>query len=132
MTFSFKSIASWTLLLLLILQFIPLNRINVPADSTITAPDPIKKVLKRSCYDCHSNETRWTGFAYIAPASWWISGIVASGRKALNFSTASNKNRAKIRKVISGKQAHYQLYYLWKPDAQLTLTETNLLMKWLN
>lgn len=131
MTFLFKSIASWTLLLLILIQFIPLNRINLAPDSTFPAPDTIKNALKRSCYDCHSNETRWNGIAYIAPVSWWISGIVASGRTALNFSTSNDKNKAKIRKVLTEISVHYPLYYLWQPDAQLSLIETNLLMKWL-
>jgi hypothetical protein len=132
MTVLFKSIASWTLLLLILIQFIHLNRSNPPAFINSPAPDQIKNALKKSCYDCHSNETRWTGITYMAPVSWWLSGMVASGRTALNFSTSNRyKNKAKIRKVISENASHYQLYYIWEPDAQLTVTETGQLMKWL-
>ncbi|MEI7824764.1 MAG: heme-binding domain-containing protein [Chlorobiaceae bacterium] len=132
MTFSFKSFISWAFLLIMLMQFIPLNRINPPIVSDIHAPDLVKKGLKRSCYDCHSNETRWPDFAYIAPASWLASNIVASGRTALNFSAWNHKKLAKIRKVISDMPAHQQLYYLWKPDAQLTVTETRALLEWTN
>jgi hypothetical protein len=132
MTFSCKSIASWTLLLLMLMQFIPLKRINPPAVSTIQAPEIVKKALKKSCYDCHSNETRWTSIAWIAPVSWLASSIVASGRSALNFSAWNNKKRSEIRKVISEGSVHQRLYYLWKPQAQLTTAETSTLLEWLN
>ncbi len=116
----------------MLMQFIPLNRTNPPAVSDIQAPDLVKRELKRSCYDCHSYETRWPAFAWTAPASWLVSGTVSSGRTALNFSAWNNQKRAKIRKVISERSAHQKLYYLWKPDAQLTATETRALLEWLN
>jgi hypothetical protein len=132
MTFSFKSITSWTLFLIMLMQFIPLNRINPLAVSDIQAPNLVKRGLRRSCYDCHSNETRWPAFAWIAPTSWLASSSVTYGRAALNFSEWDNKKRSKIRKVISEKSAHQQLYYLWKPDAKLTLKETTATLEWLN
>jgi hypothetical protein len=132
MTFSFKSFISWAFLLIMLMQFIPLNRINPRAVSDIQAPDLVKKALKRSCYDCHSNQTHWPAFAYIAPASWLASGIVTSGRTALNFSVWNQNKMAKIRHIISESPAHQQLYYLWKPDAQLTSKETKAIQEWTN
>ena len=131
MAFSFKSIASWALLLLLLMQFIPLNRTNPAPVSSMQAPNVINNALKKSCYDCHSNETRWPAIAWIAPTSWLASGIVTSGRNALNFSAWNNNKKREIREVIVGRAAHQGLYFLWKPDAQLTVTETNALLKWL-
>ncbi len=131
MTYSFKSTASWTLLVLILMQFMPLKRINPPTVSAIQAPDKVKMALKKGCYDCHSNETRWTTLAWIAPASWLASGIVTSGRTALNFSTWNNNKRAKIRKTLSEGSTHQQLYYFWRPEAQLTATETTTLRQWL-
>ena len=43
-------------------------------------------VLKRSCSDCHSNETVWPWYTQIAPVSWLMARGVAEGRKAVNFS----------------------------------------------
>jgi len=132
MTFSFKSITSWSLLSLILMQFIPLNRINPPAGADIGAPDLVKNALKRGCYDCHSNETHWSGIAYIAPLSWLVSDIVTSGRKALNFSAGYKEKNSEINRIISERPAHQRLYYLWKADAQLTDSETSALLKWLN
>ena len=138
MTVSFKSIASWSILWLMVIQFVPLQRINPPADSEIQLPDTIKSFLKQACYDCHSNETRWTSIAYVAPVSWLTVSTVASGRTALNFSTWNNTNntkikrsRSKIRSVILEGTAHQRLYYFMEPGAKLTESQSRELLQWL-
>ena len=40
----------------------------------------------RACYDCHSNQTVWPWYAWIAPISWLIRSDVDEGRGKLNFS----------------------------------------------
>jgi len=132
MTFSFKPIASWSVVILILMQFVPLKRINPPVVSDIQLPGFIKSSLKKACYDCHSNETRWDTIAYIAPTSWLASTIVASGRRALNFSTWHNQKTTEIVKVAAEGSAHQPLYYLWKPEARLTTTERDTLLQWLN
>ena len=136
---SLKSFASWSILLLILIQFIPLNRTNPPALSDFNAPDAIKCSLKKACYDCHSNETRWTRAAYIAPISWLVSGTVSSGRNILNFSMWNNKKTTEtirqtmnIRKIIREGPAHQHIYYLWKPEAQLTKQEIGTILNWLD
>lgn len=52
----------------------------------IDAPPPIAAVLRRACYDCHSNRTRWPWYSHIAPVSWLVAHDVALGRRELNFS----------------------------------------------
>jgi len=138
MTFSTKSIASWSIIILILMQFIPLNRIPPPASPKIQLPCIIKSSLKKACYDCHSYETQWPQIAYIAPASWLTRSIVSSGRTALNFSTLKKNETkaplltAKIRNVVQKGSAHQRLYYLLKPEAQLSINETNSLLQWLN
>ncbi|MFZ4524658.1 MAG: heme-binding domain-containing protein [Chlorobium sp.] len=139
MTFSFKSTASWSLVVLILMQFVPLKRINPPVVSEIQLPHVIKSSLKKACYDCHSNETRWDSFGYVAPASWLASTRVASGRTALNFSTGNSQKTAEktlptkeIMRVVTNGSAHQPLYYLWKPETHLTIKETEALLQWLN
>ncbi len=134
MTFSFKSIASWSLVVLILMQFVPVKRINPPEVSVIQLPRLIKSSLKKACYDCHSNETRWDPIAYVAPASWLASTIVASGRNALNFSEGNLQDMTnnRIKKVISEGSAHQPLYSLWKPETHLTVKETETLLQWLS
>ena len=49
-------------------------------------PDEVQSVLRRACYDCHSDETRWPWYSRIAPVSWLVVGDVKEGRAELNFS----------------------------------------------
>src|SRR5690606_3220252 len=52
------------------LQLVPLPRTNPPVTADFDGPPEVERVLRQSCYDCHSNETRWTWTAYLAPVSW--------------------------------------------------------------
>ena len=42
-------------------------------------------LAQRACFDCHSNQTTWPWYAYVAPASWLITRDVIEGRRELNF-----------------------------------------------
>ncbi len=66
-------------------QLIPAERSNPPVVGDVTAPPEIKATLRRACYDCHSNETRWPWYGHVAPFSWLVASHVRSGRKELNF-----------------------------------------------
>jgi hypothetical protein len=50
------------------------------------APPAVAAILRTSCYDCHSNETRWPLYGSIAPVSWLVATDVKNGRAAMNFS----------------------------------------------
>jgi hypothetical protein len=43
-------------------------------------------IARRSCYSCHSNETDWPPYSYVAPMSWLVRYDVERGRDKLNFS----------------------------------------------
>src|ERR1700677_1307278 len=70
------------------LQFVPVNRANPPVDPAkkLQPPPEVEVILRASCYDCHSDETRWPWYSYVAPVSWWIANHVQDGRRRLNLS----------------------------------------------
>jgi hypothetical protein len=70
-----------------VIQFIPIDRSNPPVEAEIPAPLEVKTVLRSACYDCHSNETTWPWYSYVAPISWLVAHDVHEGRNELNFST---------------------------------------------
>ena len=50
-------------------------------------PDQATADLARgACYDCHSNETEWPVYSYVAPMSWLVRSDVERGRDELNLS----------------------------------------------
>ena len=70
------------------IQFVPVPDVNTnpPHRFQIDAPPEVSAVLRRACYDCHSNETRWPLYSRIAPGSWLMARDVHRGRNHLNFS----------------------------------------------
>ena len=71
----------------LALQLVPIDRENPPVESEVSAPEEVREVLARACYDCHSNESRWPWYGYIAPTSWLIAYDIGEARDHMNFST---------------------------------------------
>ena len=69
------------------IQFVPVERSNPPVEEEVPAPDDVRGILRRSCYDCHSNETAWPWYSRVAPLSWLVARDVEEGREHLNFST---------------------------------------------
>ena len=77
----------WVLIaVVIIIQFIPVDRSHPPARSEIEAPPEVMEILRTACYDCHSYETDWPWYGYVAPVSWLLARHVKKGRADLNFS----------------------------------------------
>jgi hypothetical protein len=76
----------------IVIQFIRPDFTNPKVDETVTlnTDSKVVKVLKTSCYDCHSSETKYPWYSKIAPASWIISDHIRRGRSALDFSNWEN------------------------------------------
>ena len=75
------------LLILVAIQFVPIDRLNPPVEGEVPAPANVRVILRRACYDCHSNETTWPWYSQVAPFSWLVARDVRKGREELNFST---------------------------------------------
>lgn len=69
------------------IQFMPVDRSNPPVTLVVDAPPEVMSILRRSCFDCHSNETVWPWYSRVAPMSWKVVDHVHEGREHLNFST---------------------------------------------
>lgn len=68
------------------IQLIRPEMANAPVTGDLEAPMEVKVILKRACYDCHSNETNLRWYDKIVPVYWQVADHVREGRKALNFS----------------------------------------------
>ena len=123
---------------LLIAQFITIQRTNPALKGDLTAPSQIKTILRRACYDCHSNETRWPWYTYIAPVSWLVEYDVEQGRKELNFSEwGSYYPATRLRKLQWMDRALREetmppwTYRILHPDAGLTERDLMVLKQWI-
>ena len=57
---------------------------------TTNAPNNISKLIQTSCYDCHSNNTKYLWYDYIQPARMFVETHISDGKKELNFNEFGN------------------------------------------
>ena len=120
-----------------IIQLIPVDRSNPPVGADIPTSPAVKAILKRACYDCHSNETVWPWYSRVAPISWVVAWDVRKGREELNFSTWNRsglEDRAKKvqeswEEVEEGEMPPW-FYVLLHPEAQLAAEDRGVLRAW--
>ena len=87
-------------------------------------------LAQRACFDCHSNESVWPWYAYVAPISLRVASHVQNGRQHLNFSEwdQPNEDFDEIEKVISRGQMPLSDYLLLHPEAELSAAEKQQLI----
>ena len=110
------------------------------ARSIVTAgavPPNVEAVLKKACYDCHSNHTEYPWYTNIQPVGWWMQHHVNEGKAELNFSEwAGYSLKKKIHKLEEVREeveeAHMPIssYLLIHEDAKLSKEEERLLIEW--
>jgi Haem-binding domain len=49
------------------------------------SPD-IQKIFQNSCFDCHSNNTRYPWYWQIQPVTWWMNSHIKDARRSVDFS----------------------------------------------
>jgi len=116
---------------LLIIQIVPYGR-NYTNPPIVREPSwdslATRSLVKRACFDCHSNETIWPWYSRIAPVSWLVRYDVDEGRRELNFSDWQNGAREgeradKIHKEISKGEMPPLGFRLAHPEARLSDVE---------
>ncbi len=125
--------------LLLVAQLVPVDRSNPPVKLEISAPPEIKVLLERSCYDCHSHETRWPWYAYVAPVSWWVVGHVQDARGDLNMTEWPGMDFERQQYHLGEMKEEVKLhnmplpsYLLVHRDARLTDEERATIIYWID
>ncbi|WP_202594949.1 heme-binding domain-containing protein [Blastopirellula marina] len=86
--------------LFLFLQLFRPQLCNPPVVAEIAVPSRVRDILRKSCYDCHSNETKLAWFDQLAPASWLVAHDVREGRRYLNFSELGELPAAKQQGIL--------------------------------
>ena len=119
------------------IQLIPVKRDNPPAALLIQAPADVRTILERSCYDCHSNRTRWPWYSRVAPVSWFVARDVHRGRKELNFTDwplfdfeAQDHLLADIGKDVERGKMPLWNYLMLHPEARLGPADRKRVSDW--
>ena len=128
--------------IVLVIQVIPVERnvSTVPPgqsfEKTEKVPANVAAILKVSCYDCHSNNTRYPWYSELQPGAWFMARHIKKGRDELNFDEFNNyskrRKKAKIKSVISQiekEEMPLKSYLLLHPDAGLTPNKKKVLLQ---
>jgi hypothetical protein len=121
------------------LQLVNPPIVKPPVTADLTAPPEVKRVLRNSCYNCHSNETQLTWYDRIAPASWLVASDVYQARRHLNFSEIGKLPAAQQKAALYEAVNMVQLgamplpsYTLLHPQARVSPEDLAVLKNYLN
>ncbi|MCT2564416.1 heme-binding domain-containing protein [Chryseobacterium herbae] len=138
-----KKVLFWTLVAFALIQFIPIDRVNQPVDKAANfveakkTPEKIRDLIKGACYDCHSNETVYPKYAYLAPISWSVKSHVNEGREHLNFSVWGTYSKelkesmlSKAIQTVQSKTMPMPGYIVYHKEANLSEAERSLMVQY--
>lgn len=140
---AFKITLWFFLILVFVIQLIPYQlpeSIEINSDDLIRTgdlPENISKIIRTSCYDCHSNETNYPWYSYVAPVKWLVAKDTRHGREDLNFSNWNSlkaKDKIKILQEISeeieSEAMPMPIYTLMHSKAKMDKEKRDELITW--
>jgi len=148
MTMTRRKVSQILIFFLLVLPWIFRFLVSTPANpprragadliEMLSPPREVATLLRGSCYDCHSYQTRWRWYSRVIPASWLVEHDVADGRDHLNFSTWNEYTSAAARGKLKDALAEMQrgemplkIYLLAHPGKRPTPEQIQAFRVWL-
>jgi hypothetical protein len=132
------SLAATAFVILLGIQFIRPELTDPPVQAEIQAPEEVKAILRHSCYNCHSNETKLAWFDRIAPVYWLVTQDVRRARQHVNFSEIGALSPQEQKLVLFDAVNQIQLgamplpsYRAVHPDSTITPEQLRILRNYL-
>jgi hypothetical protein len=144
-----KKVLKWVFILLVlgivVIQFFRPERVSLnqmtadDLNNKMQVPGNVQGILKRSCYDCHSNQTYWPWYSNVAPVSWLVADDVNNGRKKMNFSEwgklAQSKQEKRLTDIcdeITQGDMPLPKYLIIHKDAVLSQADKDAICGWIN
>lgn len=138
-----KGIGLALLVVLIVIQFIQPGR-NEHAgpfpqsiSNVVPIPDTVASMLKVSCYDCHSNNTKYPWYFRIQPVAWYLADHINEGKHELNFdefgSYSAKKQHHKLKGIgeeVDEGEMPLSSYTLIHGDAKLNDTQRKMIVDW--
>ena len=137
-----KKILLGILIVIILIQFIRPDKndsnegIN-GISNVMIVPENVQEIIKTSCADCHSNNTKYPWYSEIAPVSWYLASHVNDGKRHLNFSewAVYNKNQKEhiikdLKKVMKSKEMPLNSYLWLHEEATVSPENYKILLDW--
>lgn len=103
------------------------------------APRNIQNILQNSCYDCHSNNTKYPAYSYTQPVRYLMEKHIKEGKQELNFDEwttySTRKQRNKLNGIIEqieDDKMPLDSYILLHKNAKLSGEQKVEMINWLN
>lgn len=103
------------------------------------APATVQNAIRESCYDCHSDNTRYWWYDNIQPVAWWVGRHISEGKDHLNFSEFGRyEPKQAARKLeqsyeeIDSSDMPLLSYRLIHPKSRLTADVKKQILVWLD
>jgi len=100
-------------------------------------PENVKLILKESCYDCHSNFTKYPWYNNITPVNYWMAHHINEAKEELNFSKWNDysvkKKDHKLDELIENveeKEMPLPSYTWMHSDAKLSEVQIKSIVEW--
>ena len=102
-------------------------------------PDSVQVIFAATCYDCHSNNTKYPWYSYIQPARFMMEKHIINGKKDLNFSEFGNYSKRRqeskfesiIKQVRSGEMP-LTSYTILHKNSRLTAAQKETIINWID
>ena len=140
----FKTIA-WILLIAFVgIQFFPTERNQSEAEYATdfmevnTVPPMVQNKIEVSCYDCHSNNTKYPWYNKVQPVAWFLEDHIEEGKNELNFNEwgdySDRRKNSKLRSIISqieDDEMPLDSYTFIHRDAKFSESEKKEILKYM-
>lgn len=102
---------------------------NPPVTHTVNWDSPAtERLWNTACADCHSNETVYPWYSYVAPVGWLVARDTHEGRSELNISTNHRIDVGEMVEVIREGEMPLPIYTITHTDARLSDAEQQALI----
>ena len=100
-------------------------------------PVAVGNIMKESCMDCHSNNTRYPWYASVQPVALWLGEHIENGKKHLDFSSFAGYSPRKqfhkleeVEEMISEGEMPLESYTVIHRKANLTDEQKKTMIEW--
>jgi hypothetical protein len=100
-------------------------------------PEDVKMILKESCFNCHSDVTRYPWYNNITPVNYWLAEHIKDGKKHFNVSNwEGNSVKRKDHKfeelieMVEKKEMPLKSYTWTHKEAKITDAQRKAIVDW--
>tara|TARA_R110002073_G_scaffold108336_5_gene243452 strand:- start:21580 stop:22053 length:474 start_codon:yes stop_codon:yes gene_type:complete len=100
-------------------------------------PEGVKTIMKESCFDCHSNVTKYPWYFNVTPVNYWMAEHIEHGKDELNFSKwagySLKRKEHKFEEIweeVEKKKMPLDSYTWTHSDANLSPEQIEMVVNW--